>query len=82
MCIVNQNYQYNESLIIIVIFRQLKWLHSFSLFRMSSPLSALTRHFPPEGASTSKYYGYIPAPGQTGGKDVRRTGRGIVFNDC
>jgi len=41
---------------------------------MSSPLSALTRHFPPVGTSTSKYYGYIPAPfggrmseGQEGG---------------
>jgi len=41
---------------------------------MLSPLSALTRHFPPEGASTSKYFDYIPAPiggrmseGQEGG---------------
>jgi len=41
---------------------------------MSSPLSALMRHFPPEGASARKYYGYIPNPfggrmseGQEGG---------------
>ena len=70
--------------IFILLFRQLKCLHSFLLFRMSSPLSALTRHLrfaalrcapcPPEGASISKYYGYIPAPfggrmseGQEGG---------------